>query len=268
MASCGEVLLWRRRDLLMAIQTAVILAAGQGIRLGPLGRMIPKGCIQVVPDGARIVEESIGRLRSRGITRIVLVSGHLRHHYDDLQANGLIQMVHNPHFATSGSMDSLACARDVLGDDDEFLLLESDLVYEVRALDAALDSPRADVVVLSGPTGSGDEVYVEANGHTIAAITKDRAILHHSAGELVGISRISRTLFARMLDYAAENPHTEYETGALAAVARSYPVYYSVVPDLVWAEIDTPAHLDRVRRHVYPALQQRDPVSAPDPAVG
>ena len=78
------------------------------------------------------MEESISKLRSRGIGRVVIVTGHLRHFYDDLRSerDGLIT-VHNPWFADSGSMSSLACARDLRGTD--FLLLESDLVYESRA---------------------------------------------------------------------------------------------------------------------------------------
>src|SRR5262245_33644045 len=177
------------------VRTAVILAAGRGVRLGPLGRRIPKGCIRVESAGLTIVEESVARLRSRGVTHVVIVTGHLHHYYEELVGgplNGVARTVHNRRFATSGSMDSLACARPVV--DEDFLLLESDLVYESRALDAALNAPHADVVVLSGPTGSGDEVYVELCGATIGGISKDRASLHDSTGELVGVSRISTAL--------------------------------------------------------------------------
>ena len=94
------------------------------MRLGPLGKSIPKGFVR--PAQRAIVEESISKLRSRGIGRVVIVTGHLRHFYDDLRSerDGLIT-VHNPWFADSGSMSSLACARDLRGTD--FLLLESDL---------------------------------------------------------------------------------------------------------------------------------------------
>jgi len=253
----------------VTIRTAVILAAGRGIRLGPLGRRICKGCIQVEPNGPTIVAESIAKLRSRGIERIVIVTGHLREQYEVLVAgplNGIATTVHNPRFAHSGSMDSLACASPVV--DNDFLLLESDLVYEARALDAALDSHHADVVVVSGATNSGDEVYVDSSDGIISGITKDRTRVRSSAGELVGISKISTALYERMLAYASEHPNNEYESGALTSVAQSYPVYFALIPDLVWAEIDTPAHLDRVRRTIYPMLQQRESVSASDRAAG
>jgi 2-aminoethylphosphonate-pyruvate transaminase len=233
----------------------VILGAGRGIRLGPLGRTIPKGFLQLAPGHEPIIAESIARLRSRGIGRVVLVTGHLRGFYDALRVRtaGLIT-VHNPRFAASGSMYSLACARELVTDD--FLLLESDLVYECRALDAALESPYADVVVVSGRTGSGDEVYVAADGERITAISKDRALADRSVGELVGISKISGALYERMLQRSEGDLAAEYESGTLARVAREYPVGYALVPDLVWAEIDTPAHLRRVRAEVYPRLQR------------
>ena len=53
-------------------------------------------------------------------------------------------MVHNPDYADSGSMYSLYCARDVI--DEGFLLLESDLIYESRALDVLLGSDAQDAV--------------------------------------------------------------------------------------------------------------------------
>jgi 2-aminoethylphosphonate-pyruvate transaminase len=237
------------------IETAVILAAGRGIRLGPLGRTIPKGFLRLAPGRGPIVAESIARLRSRGIRRFVVVTGHQRAFYDELRdlTPGVVT-VHNARFAESGSMQSLACARDHVGDD--FLLLESDLVYETRALDAALDSPHADVVVVSGPTGSGDEVYVTADGGRITNISKDRTLADQSVGELVGISKISIELFELMLRRA--DGAAEYETGTLARVAREHRVAYALVPDLVWAEIDTPADFERVRAGVYPRLARSE----------
>jgi 2-aminoethylphosphonate-pyruvate transaminase len=129
-------------------------------------------------------------------------------------------------------------------------------VYESRALDAALESPHADVVVLSGPTGSGDEVYVTADGDRVTNISKDPALSRTSAGELVGISKISRALFERMVSLADLDPSAEYETGGLKRLAADYPVHCTKIADLVWAEIDTPEHFERVRTLIYPRLRR------------
>ena len=96
-----------------------------------------------------------------GIQRIVIVTGHLAEQFEHLQTryHQTVQLVHNPHFADSGSMYSLYCARHWV--DEAFLLLESDLVYERRALTICLDYPSDNVVLLSGFSKSSDEVFVE-----------------------------------------------------------------------------------------------------------
>jgi len=163
-------------------------------------------------------------------------------------------------------MYSLYCARRYVRED--FLLLESDLIYERRALAALLDYPEDDVVLLSGFTKSSDEVFVQTNSGCLVAMSKDRDSLGPQiAGELVGISRISQRLYRVMLQKAVERfyttRHMDYETDCLVAAARVIPVNCHVVEDLAWAEIDDEWQLVRARDRVYPAILQRDNQTAP-----
>jgi 2-aminoethylphosphonate-pyruvate transaminase len=244
-----------------AVETAVILAAGRGTRLAGEVSDRPKGLL-VVGDRP-IIEESIARLQAAGIREVVIVTGHLAEHYETLAARlaPLVTTVHNPDYAVSGSMYSLYCARErVTGD---FLLLESDLVYEPRALQVLQDWAAPDAILLSGPTGAGDEVYVETDGAgCLVNMSKRRGDLASVAGELTGISRISAGLYARMQAIAARtfarSLRYDYETDCLVAAGREQPIPCPVVPDLVWGEIDDPAHLRRVREQVYPVIAGRD----------
>jgi choline kinase len=247
------------------IDTAVILAAGRGTRLEALGEHIPKGFIRL--GGRPIVEESIARLGLAGITRIVIVTGHLDKHYRELASRlgDGISLVHNPKFVESGSMYSLWQARNTLAGRD-FLLLESDLTYEQRALSAVLDHPAPDVLLVSGPTASGDEVHVEADGQRLVNLSKNCADLGPTLiGELVGITRVSAALYRGMLTSAEvhfrESLRLEYEY-ALVAAARERPVHCQLVADLLWAEIDDASHLDRAVRLIYPRIVARDGIRA------
>lgn len=239
------------------ISSAVILAAGQGKRLREEVQDHPKGFLRL---GAQpIVAESVSRLAAAGIRDVLIVTGFAAAHYEQFarQHAGLVRTVHNADFARSGSMYSLYCARDLVHGD--FLLLESDLIYEPRALQVLLDDPAPDAVLLSGPTGAGDEVYVEVeNGH-LRNMAKDRARLGPGvAGELVGISKISAELFRIMQRIAAaafrNSLNFDYETDCLVAAAAQRPIACPVVPDLLWGEIDDPAHLRRARELVYPRI--------------
>jgi 2-aminoethylphosphonate-pyruvate transaminase len=239
------------------VRTAVILAAGSGFRLGERGRVMPKGFLELGPQP--IVVESIERLNEAGIERIVIVTGHHRERYEALaEARTGIETVYNPRFAESGSMLSLTFARARV--EESFLLLESDLIYEPRALTAVLDAQSPDLLLLSGATGAGDEVWVEVDAAgCLVNMSKDRSRLGPNVfGELVGITKVSRDLFAAMLDAGerllAESPRVEYETDALVAAARRHPVPTLRIDDLVWAEIDDEAAFARARAQVYPRL--------------
>jgi choline kinase len=243
------------------VSTAVILAAGMGTRLGEQGRQLPKGFLQL---GERpIVEESLLRLQRAGITRIFIVTGHLSRFYTELQQGygGLVQTIHNPRYADSGSMYSLYLLRDHLGED--FLLLESDLIYEQRALDTLQAAGQDNAVLLSGFTGSGDEVFVETRSGLLVDMSKQRTRLGAQVtGELVGISRISQALFALMVDYAAagfgKTLHLDYETDCLVGVSRHTAIHCPVVGDLLWSEIDDAAHLVRAQETIYPKIRALD----------
>lgn len=248
------------------IQTAVILAAGMGKRLGAESGKIPKGFLRLGTQP--IIEESIDCLLKAGVRDIIIVTGYGAEHYEKLAANrdGIVRTVYNPSFADSGSMYSLYCARDAI--DGPFLLLESDLIYEARALTALLADPAEDAILLSGPTRAGDEVFVltadvDGTRHgTLVGMSKDRRQLDGEiAGELVGISKISTALFDIMQRAAAkffkQTLRFDYETGCLVAAARERPIACPLISDLVWAEIDDPGHLERAREQIYPEICRR-----------
>ncbi|NDD29091.1 MAG: phosphocholine cytidylyltransferase family protein [Proteobacteria bacterium] len=229
----------------MPMRTACILAAGRGTRLGAFGQMRPKGFIEV--GGAPIVVRSVERLRRAGIERVVVVTGHQADWYAELD----VERVHNAEFAHTGSLRSLACAREALAGEETFLLLESDLVYEQRALEALLVSPHESAIVVSGPTGAGDEVWVAHDEGRLVSMSKDPGRLSSGPhAELVGISRISRALFEALLEIDRESGALAYETDGLVRCAGRFDIGCVMVTDLRWGEIDDEAHLARAH-HVH-----------------
>jgi len=243
------------------VDTAVILAAGMGSRLREELDDRPKGLLVL---GERpIVEESVLRLVRAGIERIVIVTGYMEAAYREMARAfpELIVTVNNDVYAESGSMYSLYCAREHL--EGDFLLLESDLIYEQRALTEVLACPADSCVLLSGWTHSGDEVYVSTADGRLVAMSKDRSSLSEApAGELVGITKVSAELFRHMEAFSADafrhSLMVDYETDCLVGVAPDHPVECRLVEGLLWAEIDDPDHLARARRSVYPAIRARD----------
>jgi len=240
------------------MRTGVILAAGQGTRLRGIVEDYPKGFLKLGQQP--IIAESIGRLIDAGIDDIIIVTGYQAGYYKSLarQYIGIVSTVHNARFADSGSMYSLYCARNHI--QPPFLLLESDLVYESRALDVLMDHPSQDAILISGPSHAGDEVYVETKDERLLGMSKDAAQLGDGvAGELVGISKISGTLFELMVKISEpifeQSLQFDYETDCLVAAGRRIPIACPLVEDLLWAEIDDASHLARAKSTVYPAIR-------------
>jgi 2-aminoethylphosphonate-pyruvate transaminase len=162
-------------------------------------------------------------------------------------------------------MYSLYCAKDWLMED--FLLLESDIVYEARAILNLLQFPADNGVLLSGPTHSGDEVYVGTSGARIVGLSKDSSKFSAGiAGELVGITKVSQPLLKEMIAEAEiqfeRTLHVSYETDCLSAVSARFPLYHCLVPDLIWSEIDTPTDFLHTQNTIYPAIIRQAQVSS------
>jgi choline kinase len=241
------------------VREAVILAAGRGTRLGKRGEQMPKGFLEL--GGTPIIEQSLLKLLDGGIEQITLVTGFMAERYDALADRvPCVRTVRNEHYAASGSMFSLYGARDLVRSD--FLLLESDLIYERRALDVLQAASGAGGILLSGATNSGDEVYVEVRDGRVWHLSKNRADLGSVGGELVGISRIPLALYRRMVEDCeplfARDRNLEYDSGCLSALAKQTEIPAIKVEDLLWAEIDDENHLKRAERDIYPGIVARD----------
>ena len=145
----------------MKVSTAVILAAGRGMRLGDDFRDRPKGFIDC--QGSTLVQRSLAILRASGIERVLIVTGHCADYYDDLAASsgGFVTTLFNQRYADNGSLVSLTVALDAVK--EPFLILDSDIVYERRAIPALLDCPMENAGLVSGTTDSGDEYYAWAD---------------------------------------------------------------------------------------------------------
>jgi len=234
--------------------TAVILAAGLGSRLRGV-RSGPKGLLEL--GGATLLGRMLAAVHAAGVRDVVLVTGHEAEQFDAFLARHAptVRRVHNPDYARTGSMHSLWLARDRVPGD--LLLLESDLLFEPRAIMALLDSREPDAVLLSGTTGQGDEVHALGEGSRLRALTKKKPAGEVSLGEFVGITRLSAASFAALCGHyetAVTFPSNYQYDDGLTALAATRRIGTAAVPDLCWAEIDDAAQLERARRVVLPRL--------------
>ena len=202
------------------------------------------------------------------MTRIVIVTGHMAECYEDLRAAypDLITTIHNPRYQDSGSLFSLCCARTLL--DDDFLLLESDLVYETRALTACFDCPDRSSTAIAAPAARATRRSSRLTRRAFSwGSRKTAAGLALVCEARWWVSRRYRSyLFRRLLDAAdarfSDTLQLNYETDGFAGVALDSPIRCVLVPDLAWTEIDDARQLARAETMVFPAIVAREQMSS------
>ena len=232
------------------ITQAVILAAGMGVRLKELNRGIPKGFISLADD-VPIIEHSIEALLACGISDIIIVTGFMDEYYENLRSKyPQIKTVRNEKFSETGTMYSLWCARKLINTD--FILLESDLIFETRAISELLESPVKNSLLITGKTEAGDEVYVEARGDSVKQISKDKKVLGSIVGEFIGVSRLSYDFYLKLIPIAEESFESDlkvsYDMDCFVTVADKTPLGFLKIENLLWAEIDDALQLKRAQK--------------------
>ena len=140
--------------------------------------------------------------------------------------------------------------------------LESDIIYEKRALAALINHQKNDVILASGETNSGDEVFIEVDkDNCLLTLSKSQSDLTDVYGELVGISKITLSTYQMLCEWAEENmkqaKKIHYEE-ALTEISDKKDIYVEKIDDLLWTEIDTKEHYRRAFDYVYPKLLEKE----------
>lgn len=107
---------------------AVILAAGKGTRMGDLSKDTPKPMLKVL--GKTLIEHKLLNL-PKEIDEVVIIVGYLQDKIvevlgDSYQGIKITYVIQNEQ---KGTAHALFCAKDVLKDEDKFLVMMGDDIY-------------------------------------------------------------------------------------------------------------------------------------------
>lgn len=222
------------------IKTAVIMAAGLGTRFGQMTEKTPKGFIQF--KGEPMVVHSIKTLLSCGINNIIIGTGYKKEVYELLKTEyPQIQCVYSPRYAETNSMYTLYNCREAIGNED-FILLESDLVFEKKAIISLQECIYESAMLITPVTKFQDQYYVEMDENCVLTnCSTDKGVINPN-GELVGIHKLSNIFFKRMCAEYAKivdvKPKLGYEYQLLYMSQHVTPMNVLKVNNLQWYEID------------------------------
>jgi len=149
---------------------AIILAAGMGKRLKELTKDVTKCMVQV--NGSTLIERALSQLDRLHLSRVVIVVGYqgkkLEEYVRTLGISTPIVFVENPVYDKTNNIYSLYLAKTYLLQEDT-LLLESDLIFEEKALRLLLDNPYPNLALVSK--------YESWMDGTVVKMTEDGTIL-------------------------------------------------------------------------------------------
>ena len=174
------------------IKQAVILAGGMGTRLKEVTENMPKGFLEI--DNVPIVEQSIQKLIACGVEEVIIGTGHCNEWYDKLtEKYHIVKTIKNEDYSNTSSMGTLEVCAPLIN--SEFLLLESDLIYDEVGLKVLINDKRQNVILASGKTNSFDEVYLDFDeNQVLTKVSKNSDDFDNPNTELVGITKISKDI--------------------------------------------------------------------------
>jgi len=238
------------------LETAVILAAGRGLRLRPHTDHRPKCLVEV--NGRSILSRQLASLEASGFTRVVVVTGYgaesVERHLMESGTSLDVDFIHNDRYATTNNVLSLWLAREKVG--QGFVLLESDLVFEPDALIPFREPDRIALDRYRPGIHNGTTVEISAQGtvsrmHVSTTPDASRVELHKT----VNITSFSERSWSRLhahLDRIIRSGVTDvyYETAIKTLIEEDgFPFERVDFSTCWWDEIDSESDLVRVSRH-------------------
>lgn len=245
----------RELTMLNTVPTAIILAAGKGDRLYPLTNTQPKPMTRV--GGRSIIARLVAQLVEVGVSKVVVVTGHLG---DQLRSSLTVafpdldlHFIHNDEYWRTNNIYSLWLAREHF--EDDFLLLESDVVCGIDALRVLVDRRAGSSACLVSPKAFFmDGACVKITGYP-PHVTAPEQILDSQVGpehyKTVNFYRIASDFASGWLvDYLKERVERGelsgyYETAFAEAINAEIVAFEAVlIPQGGWFEVDNLNDLD------------------------
>ncbi len=236
------------------MNNAIILAAGQSLRLRPLTHDRPKCLLKI---GHRtIIDFQIETLKALGISRIIVVTGYQA----ELLENYLLaehpeinfNFIRNPDFATTRAAHGLWVAKEYLV--GPILYLNSDVLCEPTIIEKVVNHPSDSATAIQRTPWDEEEVNVTIEGASkIVTIGKDIPP-EKSSGEFIGVTKFGKkfteALIKTLDNWATQGNTNHYAVDAINAVLQEPHLNFEAidVSEHTAIEIDTPEDYLRARR--------------------
>lgn len=236
---------------------AIILAAGMGRRLGEYTKDNTKCMVSV--NGVKLIDRVLTQLSNVELKRVVIVVGYqgqnlidyIGHRYDNKLH---IEYVNNPVYDKTNNIYSLALAKQQLQEDDT-LLIESDLIYDDGLFELLVNDPRPDLALVAKYESwmDGTMVRIDDDYNIIDFVSKEAFSFKEieTYYKTVNIYKFSKefscTKYVPFLEaYCKAVGNNEYYENVLRIITslNDYSLKALPITNEKWYEIDDKQDLD------------------------
>lgn len=234
---------------------AIILAAGQGIRLKPHTNDKPKCMVELA--GKPLLHYQLKVLRAAGIEKIMIVGGYCA---EKLEAPDT-ELIINSRYSQTNMVSSLFCAEEWMSGNEDLLIAYSDIVYEPKVLTSIIgvDAP---VVIsvdrewqylwearMDDPLSDAETLRIE-DENRVVELGRKPCSLNEIQGQYIGLIKVSSKFingfirFWRQLNHSLSNHENMYMTSFLQEIIDSNIEVRAAFIDGGWLEVDTTSDLE------------------------
>lgn len=227
---------------------AIILAAGRGSRMKNLTDECPKCLVEL--RGKSLLDWQLKALREAGITEIAIVTGYKR----ELLIDRELVEFHNPRWAETNMVSSLACAAEWL-ETDPCVVSYSDIFYDASAVSALMNCPAKLAVTYDAnwrtlwekrfgdPLLDAETFRIKADG-SLAEIGNKPKTVEEVEGQYMGLLRFTPEGWSEVVRIRSTLPAEQCDrmhmTGTLQKVIEAGRVPIAAVPYRdEWGEVDS-----------------------------
>lgn len=232
---------------------AIILAAGRGSRMRNLTEELPKCLVEL--HGKPLLHWQLAALRAAGINEIALVTGYR----SELLSLPGISTFHNPRWAETNMVSSLACAEDWL-QEAPCIVSYSDIFYTAATVDALIAAPEAVLTIshdpdwlahwqarFANPLDDAETFRLTVDGRQVVEIGGKPESLLEVEGQYMGLLRFTPAGWQAMRAIRETMPADQRDrmhmTGTLQRLIDAGVKVTSVPCHGEWGEIDSPDDL-------------------------
>ena len=242
---------------------ALIFAAGTGSRLGA-GH--PPKCLLEF-GGQSLLARHIELLTMLGVRQVVIGVGHQHERIERalarIDAGVAVQAVFNPDYE-EGNIVTLWHLRAHLDGGEPLLLMDADVLYDLRLLELLVKSPHANCLLLDRDFEPGEEpVKVCVRGDRIVEFGKTipEGVRYDFAGESVGFFKFDAATARRLRGVVEAFTGGSRRDALYEEALREMLVHgpslefgFEDITGLPWTEIDFQSDIDHAHRDILPRL--------------